>query len=239
METWLTPIGLKVNLDTLNEVCTLADIITKLSGYHKDCYIVGRDDEMSTDKRSHYHIHFWSCKKITKNALKTFRCEKFRAEYDRSMKLYLGQELPDADKLRWLGYAIKENFVEQKGLDDLILQIEEASKVAREFKKCKLVNSQVLAEKDKKKKELKDKLYEYIDGYRTIDPIQEKDFKYDAEYMAYLESHKYICKAIIHYFINNDMSGHLSKTIIERYFKGYQIKKGKDQDYFYHFIFKD
>jgi len=57
--------------------------------------------------------------------------------------------------------------------------------------------------------------------------------------MSYLQSHHYICKAIIHYFINNDMSGHLSKTIVERYYKGYLVKKGKDEDFFYNILFKN
>lgn len=236
-----TPIGIKLNLTSLTEASTLDAIIQSLATYHKGCYIVGKDTDMSINKEPHYHVHFWAPKKVTKNALKTFRCElgKKFPTLTRSDKLYTGQDLPNADPLRWFAYAIKEEFIHQQGLDDKLDTIKGLALVEREFKKCKLVNSEKIVEKNNAKKELKDKLFDYIEQYHQIRPKEEKEWweKY-LSFEEYVCSHNHVCQAIISYYIQNDMFGHLSKTIIERYYKEYLAKRqNKDEVYLYEIIF--
>jgi hypothetical protein len=238
-----TPIGFKINLTSLTDTVTLDCIIKSLETYHKGIYIVGKDTHMSLDKKPHYHIHFWALRKVTTNALKTFRCEALKKKFDtltRSDKLYTGQDLPNADPLRWYAYAIKEEFVTQSGLDDEIEELKKLALIEREFKKIKLVNSEKITEKNNVKKELKEKLFSYIqDEYRRIAP-QPNDDRFDSifnTYEEYLMSHEYICNAIIRYYITHDMYGHLGKTIIERYYKEYLVKKGKDENDLYKIIF--
>lgn len=220
-----TPIGLKINLVDVTETNTIDRIVDKLKSYHKGVYIVGKDSKYCD--QPHYHIHFWSDKKVTKDALKQFRSKNLKDMMSRSAKLYTGAD-DNSQPMAWYGYAIKEELIEAKGLDDNMSQIKIDAGSSLKVKQMANVKSAMLKQNELKKKELKDKLFEYIKANTPIDNCGN-----------FIESHESICQLIIKYFKQEDMYGHLTKTIIERYYKEYCGKHlGKNEEFFYKFIFR-
>lgn len=232
----LYPIGLKVNCNEVPDATTLDRIVNNLKGYHQGSYVIGKDTKYC--EQPHYHIHFWGkmkCKdsKNAKNALKVVRNKYFSEEFSRSLKLYLGQDLPSSDKNMWLGYALKEEIIKIENIENIdAVKICAGSQL--QIKQMKNVKSEQLKNKDIKKKELKDKILLYIkekqpskeDRYGNIEPDN---------------SEETICKTIIEYFIENDMDGHLQRNIIQRYYKMYIIsvlEKDKACNFLYNYIFK-
>jgi len=228
MDNWKTPMGLKINCFEVNEERTqLTDLIALTKSYHKGLYVIGHDTTYC--EQPHYHIHWWCEKEVTKGAVKTFRSTKIKG-YDRSLKFYLGQELPSADKCAWLGYAVKENIIEiDKFPDDIRSQIIKTAEVQKEIKVLKQIHSEKLKEKDKVKKELKDKLFLYIVDNKEHYIIEHKEMYHNN--WGVLDSYKLpdlIRHLIIKYFVQEDKYWYIQKTTIDRYLKEYL---GKYENY--------
>jgi len=190
MEDWKTPMGVKINCFEFKDDHTkLTDLIDLLKGYHKGLYVIGHDTTYC--EQPHYHIHWWCEKEVSKGAVKTFRSTKIKG-YDRSLKFYLGQDLPSSDKTAWLGYAVKENVVDiGKYPDAICSQIQQAAAVQKEIKILKQVHSEKLKEKDKVKKELKDKLF---------DSIKEDQEAYNDDGTLYGRSFGHIAPLFVKYY---------------------------------------
>lgn len=156
------PLGFKINEDELTNGLTIDKLIELTKCYHGDKYVVGKDT-LYCDK-THYHIHFYSNKNTTKDAMKTFRTNKIKKEFPhigKSFRFYTGQDLKDVNPELWLAYCIKETQVKVSGFsitDDILIQ----AKAQLQVKQLKNVHSQKKALDDKAKKDFKTQMLEYV-----------------------------------------------------------------------------
>jgi len=228
MDDWKTPMGLKVNdFDLDNDKKTLTNLVALTQGYHKGMYVIGHDTKFC--QQPHYHIHWWCDKEVSAGAVKVFRSTKIKG-YDRSLKFYLGKDSPSSDKECWLGYALKENTHHLGNYsDEICSQIKEHAGVQREIKKLKQVHSEKKSVEDKVKKELKDKLFEYIvkekDQYALDNKSEFYNTKNDIIYDYKLPD--LYRRLIIKYFQKEDKYWYIQKNTIERYLKEYLGKYDK------------
>jgi len=226
---WITPLGLKLDVEDINDTDQQLDRFADITkNYHKGKYVIGLDT--SYCDRPHYHIHFWAEKLVTKGACKTFRSEKLKM-LSRKSKFYTGQDYKEGvDKYIWLAYAVKEKAIAFVGFTpDEILHILALAGVQLEIKRLKNIHSQKQKIKDDQKKELKDKLFEYIKENKEYYALDHKNEFYDKyECMLSYKIPDLIRKLIIKYFVKEDKYWYIQKQTIERYLKEYL---GKYENY--------
>lgn len=227
MENFITPIGLKVSCSSVKDLDNLFALADDLKSYHLGKFVIGRDSQYC--ESSHYHIHFWSHKVVSKDAIKVFKSNKLLKKYNlkRTDKIYLGQDLPSADKNAWLGYAIKEEIVSITGFDcDHVVAIKKCADTQLEIKKLKAVKSEQIKEKEKEKKQFKEKMFSYIsDEYKSfcIKNFKELEEKYDTKSGCVIpENDPYIIKCmIVQFLMENDKYGSIRRIFIDNYYKEY------------------
>lgn len=227
MESWKTPLGLKVSQTTISDIDMLFKMADVMKSYHGGSYVIGRDSKYCDSP--HYHIHFWSVKSVTKDALKVFKSKNLLKQFNlkRSDKMYTGQDLPSADKLAWLGYALKEEIISVVGFsDDIQSQIIQHAGVQLEIKKLKKIKSESIQEKEKEKKMFKDKMFDYIKtDYNAFCDKHENELlhKYDTKNGIVIPSDdRYIIKCmIVQYLMDSDRYGSIRKVFIDNYYKEY------------------
>lgn len=234
----ITPIGFKINKSSFDKIpnADIYEIADRFNTYHKGKYVIGYDSAYC--EQSHYHIHFWSSKKVTKGALKTFRQDVLKLHYKslaKGDKLYLGQEIEynDENSYCWEGYALKETIINISGYtDEEKKNIETHSGVQLGIKKLKKVKSDSIADADKKKKQFKDGLFEYLETqYRSFI----NDHWEELKDTLLLENKSDLCDTdyrilgymIVNYLMDNDKYGSIMKIHISRYLKEYLGKHKK------------
>lgn len=208
------PMGFKLNK------CSNVDLdklIEMLKCYHNGQYIVGYDT--SFVEKPHYHIHWFSAKEVTEGALKTFRSGLGRklSGLTKADKLYVGQVI-EADERRWIGYAIKEAYIQGTIEPDEETHI--YAKASFENKRQKHVYGQQKATVEKEKKEFKDKLCEYVKN-------QLPEYKIPDMYVNKLKDSDKVRLLVIKYLMENERSGSLKKGIIDSYVMHCNIKINK------------
>lgn len=155
------PMGFKFNVEDNIDIDKLLEI-SKV--YHGDKYVIGRDD--SYCQKPHYHIHFLCVKETSEGAMKTFRTNSIKKTFPnvtKSFRFYAGKDLPNADPEFWLAYAIKETQVKVSGFsitDEMLV----AAKSHFQIKQMKQVKSESIEHEQKKKKEFRDKLFDWMDA---------------------------------------------------------------------------
>lgn len=227
MENWLTPIGIKVSQSTVCDIDVLFGIAAALKTYHNGMYVIGRDSNYC--ESPHYHIHFWSSKNVSKDAIKTFKCKNLVKPFNlkRTDKIYTGKDLPSADKIAWLGYAVKEEIITIDGFpDDIKSQIIHHAGVQLDIKKLKKVKSETIQEQLKEKKQFKDKMFGYIKDEYVSFCIKNEDYlsgKYDTKSGVVIPADdRYIIKCmIVQFLMDNDKYGSIRKVFIDNYYKEY------------------
>lgn len=204
-----SPMGFKLNITEGLDDVVLNSIIKSLSVYHGDKYVIGKDTMFGVTP--HYHIHFFSVKEVTENALKVKR-NSMKNDFPilaKSDKLYTGQDLQNADPDRWIAYAIKEQLIKSSNIEitDKILKL---AAVALETKRQKKIYSEKKENETKEKKEFKDKLFRYVeDNYR--------DYEIPSSSQGRLEKSSIVRLLVIKYLMENDRVGSLRKHIIDSY----------------------
>lgn len=160
------PMGFKVNVEGIPDEVVLSSLVASLSTYHGGKYVMGMDT-MYCDK-NHWHIHWFSAKEVTANALKVFRStlKKKYTWLSKSDKLYTGQDLPSADKDYWIAYAIKE-VNEPHGIAsttdiEVTPRIKTLAASILESKRQKKVISEKKANDEKAAKKEREEMYEYV-----------------------------------------------------------------------------
>lgn len=200
------PMGFKVNI---TDELVLDDIIKALEVYHGGAYVVGKDTAFNVIP--HYHIHFFSVKCVTANALKVFRNSmKNRFSYlQRCDKLYTGQDLESANASKWIAYCIKEQLISNEGIE-ITEEIKILSKASFETKRQNKVYSEQKQNVEKEKKEFKHKCLEYVKA--NID-----EYEIPAQYKNQISESNKTRLLVIKFLIDNDKIGSLKKGIIDTY----------------------
>lgn len=200
------PMGMKVNITPETDLNKLIEL---LKVYHGGCCVIGKDT--SFIETPHYHIHWFSVKVVTANALKVFRSTlKQKCDWlSRSDKLYTGQDCESADPRRWIAYCIKEEMVETRGIE-ITEEIKILSKSAFENKRQNKVYSEQKKNEEKEKKEFKAKLLSYVkENLETyVIPDMYKNVYHDG-YKTHL--------LVVKFLKENDKVNSLKKHIIESY----------------------
>lgn len=200
------PMGFKLNGD---DNVVLNSVINALKTYHGDKYVVGYDTAF-VDK-PHFHIHFFSIKDVTANAIKVFRnsLKTKIPELTRSDKLYTGQDIESGNKLKWIAYAIKETLVDTQGID-ITDDIKILAKASFETKRQNKVYSEQKKNKDLEKKQFKEKMLEYIK--ENID-----NYIIPEIYRIKISDYEKVRLLVIKYLMTNGKEGSLKKGIIDTY----------------------
>lgn len=231
----VTPIGLKINFKTIHDLSgqsafeVIELIAAEMKTYHKGRYVIGHDT-LYCDQ-PHFHIHMWSDKKVTMDALKQFKAKKLREKYNltKSDKIYLGKDLPSADKLAWEGYACKEKMLIHHGYTEFeISEILRLAGTQLEIKRLRKIKSESLEHAQKEKQQFRDKMFNWIkDNYEDYvsKNRQQLSSHVDESSLEYGGRMPFVVKAmIVQFLINNEKFNSLSTGIVNKYYMQFQYK---------------
>lgn len=200
------PMGFKVNITAETDLDKLIEL---LKCYHGGAYVIGKDT--SFIETPHYHIHWFSVKIVTANALKVFRSTlKQKCDWlSRADKLYTGQDCESADPKRWIAYCIKEEYVKSSSIE-ITDEIKILSKSAFENKRQNKVYSEQKKNEEKEKKEFKAKMLKFVK--ENLDSYNIPDIYKNAFHDGY-KIHLLVTK----FLKENDKVNSLKKHIIDSY----------------------
>ena len=159
--------GIKINKETFDLKKTDWTTIVEAMELKDTEYVVGLDEQLSTDKKPHYHIHFKSEK--TLGALQDFK-KVAMPNWGPSTKLYPPKERVENFEC-WAGYAVKENFISHNKLKDILL-VEKEAHTQRAYKQSQLNYGALVEEKKQAKKDIQSYIFSQLD----IMPIQYEFF---------------------------------------------------------------
>lgn len=229
MSKILTPIGVKINEEDLNLV-SLERIIELTKFYHKGRYVIGKDTTMQSQvkgkQKPHYHIHFHYDNLLTKNALSAYRTKHFKSlNVPRSFKLYFGQDLPNANPLAWMGYALKEEVIKIEGYDETELtKIDVEKQSQNQIKKLKLIHHEKKTIVENEKKEFKHKLYTYIEEqWNEASRIVEAELQKGNSIWAHNDYSYFVILYSKFYYIEERITS-MQPTRMDNLYREYKVK---------------
>jgi len=209
------PMGIKVNEEDINDVCTLDALIEASETYHGGKYIIGYDSKY-VDKvhgKPHYHIHWFSNKDTTTGAMGTFRSDVFKKKFNvsKSFRFYTGQDLPSADPSQWLGYCIKEKYVNSVGIE-LTDDIKLCASTQLEIKRLKSISSEKKSNEKKEKQEFKEQMFKFV---KSKIPLSE---------ITAMQDYSKVIPLMIQYLIDNEKYTSCRKIYLDSWYLEYMCK---------------
>lgn len=214
------PLGIKINDFDLVNGLTLEKLIELTKTYHNDKYIIGRDTLYV--EQAHYHIHFYSAKDTSDGALKVFRTnlKKSYPHLSKSFRLYTGQDLPSADPMIWIAYAMKEKLVKTSGIEITDEMVTEAG-VRLGLKKLNKVHSEKKANEQKEKKAFKEKMFDYV--LKNVPCHQQVGEEY------YGQEEEAVKTTLIQFMVDNEKFGSIKEHFLSQYYLEYKAKYAQEK----------
>lgn len=212
-----SPMGFKVNNEDLNDTLTLTVLIEALKVYHHGQYVVGYDT-LFVDK-PHYHIHWASAKSVAEGSIKVFRSTlgKKYPSLTKADKLYTGQDLPSANPIHWLAYAVKEEIVDLSTIP-ITDELKIIAKSCLENKRQQKVASEKYENIKKEKQDFKNKMLQYVQSrYQEVEiPLIHQQSGFHKHYVIH--------SLVVKFLLEEEKYGSLKKHFIDSYVMYCNIK---------------
>lgn len=215
------PMGIKVNEEDLVNGLSLEQLVELTELYHGGNYVIGFDT-LYVEKK-HYHIHWLSIKETSEGALKTFRSNVLKKKFPhlpRSFRLSFGKDLPSADPMYWISYAIKENVIRMVGYE-LTEQMRIDCKSHLEIKRLKSIKSEQKAVEQKQKQDFKDKMFLYV-SQNMPETRQIGEEYYCREFDAFSVT-------VIEYMETVDKFGSMKLNFLRQYYTEFKMRHSPDR----------
>lgn len=216
-----SPMGIKVNDESLVNGLTLDALILLTQCYHGGKYVIGHDSLYV--EKPHYHIHWLSVKESSEGALKTFRSNSIKKKFPdlaKSFRIYYAKDIPSADPMYWISYALKETVVTLRGYE-MTEQMRIDCKSHLEIKRLKSIKSEKLANDQKEKRDFKDKMYAYVT--MNLPDIHHVCGEY------YCKEYEAFCVTVIEYLASVEKYGSMKLTFLRQYYIEYKLKYCPDK----------
>lgn len=215
------PMMIKVNEEDLVFGLTLDELVKLTRVYHGGKYVIGYDTLYV--EKPHYHIHWFSVKETTDGAIKTFRSNVIKKKFPhipRGFRFTHGKDLPSADPMHWICYAIKEKTIRVEGFD-ITDECKIRAASCLEIKRLKSIRSQKLAIEQKEKKDFKEKMFEYVKQNMPVTQQIGEEY-YCREFDAF-------CVTVIEYMETVDKFGSMKLNFLRQYYTEFKMRHSPDK----------